>query len=140
MGADFVFSKIERPVGYALGGILIPAFAGGGNILATGHIGVEGDKVKEVRGGLDKLNLQGVIVQRLYANVVAGAGAGEVFTRTLYIIVYKERIGGRKLGGAGALPCVFKVMGGNALAVGPLCILAQLEGVNGVLHALCVRA
>ena len=140
MGSYLVFFQIECAVGYALGGILFPTFTGGGHVLAARHIGEEGYKVKEVRSGLYQLNLKGVLVQRLYAHVVARAGAGEVFIRALYIIGYKERIGGRHFRGAGALPGILKIVRGNALAVGPFGVIAQFKCIYGVRYAFGVCA
>ena len=138
MGAHLVLLQGEGAVGDALGGILLPALAGGGHVLAAGHVGKPGHQVQEVGGGLDQLHLEGLVVQGLDRHIVRTALAAEVVIGALDVVRHQEGIGGGHLGGAGPLPGVLVVVGGDRLAVRPHQAVPQVEGVDGVLHALGV--
>ena len=138
MGAHLVLLQHERAVGDAFGGILFPALAGRGHILAAGHVGKPGHQVQEVCGGLLQLHLEGLVVQGLDRHFVPAAFAAEVLISALDVVGHQEGVGGGHLRGAGPLPGVLVVVGGDRLAVGPGQAVPQIEGVHGVLNAVGV--
>ena len=131
----------ERSVVDAQGPVLAPLVAGSLGQILTGGIQRGGHQLG-LEGGVGDLqgDLEGVVVHSHGHHAVGGAGAVVVLLGAHHI----EDEGGvvvQVLGVDQPLPAVLIVVGGDGLAVRPLGVGLQVEGVDGAvvrhIHRLC---